>query len=223
MWLSIELKGEQMTTSENWQLSVHDGRHSYKIGVYTHGHAQAARLTEEQLKQIEQFRKSHVPPHNILRFLQEQNISCAVRVWTSQVLYFGVETTNRAESEHSVLKLWLSICHGDLDTVFLNIDSIIESQIADVKSSLEFSKLKEKKIGKSSESGSGSGSCFGSRSGLDSCGRGRPPQVPWGKGLGRSSGRSSLSSVIDHLPLPHSRTSMHSPVLCIRSLRTGRM
>ncbi|KAI5673349.1 hypothetical protein M9H77_13713 [Catharanthus roseus] len=47
------------------------------------------------------------------------------KVWTSQVLHFGVETTNRAESEHSVLKLWLSTCHGDLDTVFLNIDSLI--------------------------------------------------------------------------------------------------
>ncbi|KAI5650853.1 hypothetical protein M9H77_36858 [Catharanthus roseus] len=30
-----------------------------------YGHAQAARLTEEQLQQTEQFRKSHVPPHNI--------------------------------------------------------------------------------------------------------------------------------------------------------------
>ncbi|KAI5672676.1 hypothetical protein M9H77_13040 [Catharanthus roseus] len=43
---------------------------------------------------------------------------------------FGIETTNRAESEHSVLKLWLSMCHGHLDTVFLNIDSLIEGQIA---------------------------------------------------------------------------------------------
>ncbi|KAI5671530.1 hypothetical protein M9H77_11894 [Catharanthus roseus] len=66
------------------------------------------------------------------------------QVWTSEVLYFGVETTNRAESEHSVLKLWLSTCHGDLDTMFLNVDSVIESQIAEIKSSLEISKLKEK-------------------------------------------------------------------------------
>ncbi|KAI5666182.1 hypothetical protein M9H77_16035 [Catharanthus roseus] len=51
-------------------------------------------------------------------------------------------TTNRAESEHSVLKLWLSTCHGDLDTVFLNIDSLIEGQIADIKASLEFSRTK---------------------------------------------------------------------------------
>ncbi|KAI5678913.1 hypothetical protein M9H77_09863 [Catharanthus roseus] len=59
-------------------------------------------------------------------------------------MHFGVETTNRAESEHSMLKLWLSTCHGDLDTVFLNIDSVIEGQIADIKASLEFSRTKEK-------------------------------------------------------------------------------
>ncbi|KAI5681411.1 hypothetical protein M9H77_02639 [Catharanthus roseus] len=61
-----------------------------------------------------------------------------------EVLHFGVETTNHAESEHSILKLWLSMCHGDLDTVFFNIDSVIESHITEIKSSLEISKLKEK-------------------------------------------------------------------------------
>ncbi|KAI5668193.1 hypothetical protein M9H77_18046 [Catharanthus roseus] len=261
----FKLKGEQMAMSENWQLFVHDGRHNHKIGAYSHDHAQAARLTEEQLTQTEQFRKSHVSPRNILRFFREQNVDCAVsvyklynvvakikknrmqgetrwrkffasvfngviwssietartttrhinqnvlakltevikdeeftsqfingswhklineideadylrkldimktkwqkkplflhylfntwlnplahkfcRVWTSQVLHFGVETTNRVEKKHSVLKLWLSTCHSDLDTVFLNVGSIIESQIAEIKSSLEFSKLKEK-------------------------------------------------------------------------------
>ncbi|KAI5682805.1 hypothetical protein M9H77_04033 [Catharanthus roseus] len=62
----------------------------------------------------------------------------------TEVLHFGVVTTNHAESEHSVLKLWLSTCHGNLDTVFLNIDFVIESQIAEINSSLEISKLKEK-------------------------------------------------------------------------------
>ncbi|KAI5649431.1 hypothetical protein M9H77_35436 [Catharanthus roseus] len=64
----FKLKGEQMVMSENWQLFVHDERHNHKIGVYSHGHAQAARLTEEHLKQTEKFRKSHVPPRNMLRF-----------------------------------------------------------------------------------------------------------------------------------------------------------
>ncbi|KAI5672475.1 hypothetical protein M9H77_12839 [Catharanthus roseus] len=34
---------------------------------------------EEQLIQTEQFRKNHVPPHNILWFFREENVSCAVR------------------------------------------------------------------------------------------------------------------------------------------------
>ncbi|KAI5663221.1 hypothetical protein M9H77_22544 [Catharanthus roseus] len=72
------------------------------------------------------------PPHNILRFLREQDVGCAVRVWTSQVLHFEVEKTNCAESEHYVLKLWLSTCHGDLDTVFLNIDSLIQEEDVDI-------------------------------------------------------------------------------------------
>ncbi|KAI5657783.1 hypothetical protein M9H77_26576 [Catharanthus roseus] len=66
------------------------------------------------------------------------------RVWTSEVLHFGVETTKGAEDEHSVLKLWLSTCHDDLDTVFLNIDSLIKGQIAEIKTLLKISKLKEK-------------------------------------------------------------------------------
>ncbi|KAI5653545.1 hypothetical protein M9H77_30732 [Catharanthus roseus] len=140
----FKLKGEQMATSENWQLLVHNGRHNHKIAFYSHSHAQSARLTEEQLQQTKQFRKSHVPPCNILRFFREQDVGCAVRVWISQVLHFGVETTNRAESEHSVLKLWLSMCHGDLYTVFLNIDSLIQAQIAEIKYSLEISRLKKK-------------------------------------------------------------------------------
>ncbi|KAI5662406.1 hypothetical protein M9H77_21729 [Catharanthus roseus] len=216
----FKLKGEQMATSKNWQLFIHNGRHNHKVVVYSHGYAQATRLSEEQLQQTEQFRKSHVPPRNILGFFREQDVGCAVsakkiynvvakikrnqmqgrntveevlclsaergytvfhrnredsnvlsdivvahpasiamirtwpyvlimdttykmnKVWISQVLHFGVETTNRAESEHSLLKLWLSTCHGDLDTMFLNIDSLIQDQIAEIKYTLEISKLK---------------------------------------------------------------------------------
>ncbi|KAI5658379.1 hypothetical protein M9H77_27172 [Catharanthus roseus] len=72
-----------------------------------------------------------------------------VRCWTKSHMHFGVETTNWAENEHSVLKLWLSTCHGDLDTVFFNIDSLIKGQIADIKTSLEFSKTKERNNAKS--------------------------------------------------------------------------
>ncbi|KAI5649983.1 hypothetical protein M9H77_35988 [Catharanthus roseus] len=74
----IKRRSEQMATCENWQLFVHDGRHNHAIGVYNHSHAQATKLTEEQLTQIEQFRKSHVPPRNILQFFREKNVDCAV-------------------------------------------------------------------------------------------------------------------------------------------------
>ncbi|KAI5667800.1 hypothetical protein M9H77_17653 [Catharanthus roseus] len=75
---SFKLKVEQMAMCENWQLFVHDGRHNHAIGLYDHGHAQAAKLMEEQLIQTEQFKKSHVPPRNILRFFRERNVGCAV-------------------------------------------------------------------------------------------------------------------------------------------------
>ncbi|KAI5680959.1 hypothetical protein M9H77_02186 [Catharanthus roseus] len=53
----FKLKGELMAMCENWQVFVHDGRYNHAIGVYIHGHAQVAKLTEEQLIQTEQFRK----------------------------------------------------------------------------------------------------------------------------------------------------------------------
>ncbi|KAI5666694.1 hypothetical protein M9H77_16547 [Catharanthus roseus] len=59
----FKLKSKQIATSDNWQLFVYDGRHNHKIGVYNHSHPQAARFTEKLLKQTQQFRKSHVPPH----------------------------------------------------------------------------------------------------------------------------------------------------------------
>ncbi|KAI5676180.1 hypothetical protein M9H77_07130 [Catharanthus roseus] len=75
----FKLKGEQIAMCENWQVFVHDGRHNHAIGVHTYSHAQAAKLTEEQLIQTEQLKKSHVPPHNILRFFWDQNVGCTVR------------------------------------------------------------------------------------------------------------------------------------------------
>ncbi|KAI5673391.1 hypothetical protein M9H77_13755 [Catharanthus roseus] len=86
---------EQMAMCENWQLFVYDGRHNHAIGVYSHGHAQAAKLTEEQLIQIEQFRKSHVPPHNILRFFREQNVGCAIRYNMPLLEVVGMTPTDR--------------------------------------------------------------------------------------------------------------------------------
>ncbi|KAI5672328.1 hypothetical protein M9H77_12692 [Catharanthus roseus] len=81
-----------MATSESWQLFVHNGRHNYKVVIYNHSHAQAARLTEEQLHQTKQFRKSLVPPRNILRFLREQDVGCAV---SAQKIYNIVANIKR--------------------------------------------------------------------------------------------------------------------------------
>ncbi|KAI5666547.1 hypothetical protein M9H77_16400 [Catharanthus roseus] len=90
-----------MVMYENWQVFVHDGRHNYAIGVYTHVHAQAAKLTWEQLIQTEQFRKSHVPPCNILRFFRKQNVGCAV---SAQKIYNVVAKIkkNRMQGQNTI-------------------------------------------------------------------------------------------------------------------------
>ncbi|KAI5682871.1 hypothetical protein M9H77_04099 [Catharanthus roseus] len=106
----FKLKGKQMAMCENWQLFVHDGRHNHAIGVYSHGHAQVAKLTEEQLIQIEQFRKSHVPSHNILRFFREQNMGCAV---SAQKIYTVVAKIkkNRINREDSNMLSDIVVAH----------------------------------------------------------------------------------------------------------------
>ncbi|KAI5678164.1 hypothetical protein M9H77_09114 [Catharanthus roseus] len=101
-----------MATSENWQLFIHNGRHNHRIAVYSHGHAQSARLTEEQLQQTEQYRKSHVSPRNILRFFREQDIGCAV---SAQKIYNSVAKIkrNRMQERNTVEKvLRLSVERG---------------------------------------------------------------------------------------------------------------
>ncbi|KAI5669167.1 hypothetical protein M9H77_19020 [Catharanthus roseus] len=85
-----------MATSKSWQLFVHNGKHNHKVAVYNHGHSQAAKLTEEQLQQIEQFSKSHVSPRNILRFFREQDVSCTV---SSQKIYDVVAKIKRNQMQ----------------------------------------------------------------------------------------------------------------------------
>ncbi|KAI5652407.1 hypothetical protein M9H77_29594 [Catharanthus roseus] len=65
------------------------------------------------------------------------------------------------------------------------------------KSYWEHVSIAHRKIRKSSGSGLASGSGSDSGSGSISRGRGRPPRVPRGRGRGCSSGRSSLSSVVN--------------------------
>ncbi|KAI5666436.1 hypothetical protein M9H77_16289 [Catharanthus roseus] len=93
-----------MAMYKNWQVFVHDGRHNYAIGVYSHGHAQVAKLTEKQLIQTEQFKKNHVPPR------------CAV---STQKIYNVIEKIkkNRMQGRNTVEEvLCLSAKRGN--TVF---------------------------------------------------------------------------------------------------------
>ncbi|KAI5654077.1 hypothetical protein M9H77_31264 [Catharanthus roseus] len=87
------------------------------------------------------FSKSY---HMLCRRHIDQNVLAKLTKMIKDEVVASRFTMNCAESEHSVLKLWLSTCHGDLDTMFFNIDFVIESQISEIKYSLEFSKFKEK-------------------------------------------------------------------------------
>ncbi|KAI5659681.1 hypothetical protein M9H77_28474 [Catharanthus roseus] len=95
-----------------------------------------------------------------------------------------------------IIRTWTYVLIMDI-TYKTNMYVILHdlASLLDQISTGTISKVKEILIGKSSGSGSGSGSGYGS----GSCGRGRPPRAPRGRGMGRgcSSGRSSLSSVID--------------------------
>ncbi|KAI5677163.1 hypothetical protein M9H77_08113 [Catharanthus roseus] len=76
-------------------------------------------------------------------------ISRRDEVWTGRFFYFASETTNRAERKYALLKAWIETSHNDLDTVFLKIDFLIEGQITDITTTLEYSQMKEKDNGKS--------------------------------------------------------------------------
>ncbi|KAI5649465.1 hypothetical protein M9H77_35470 [Catharanthus roseus] len=79
---SFKLKGEQMATS-----------------VYNHGHAQAARITEEQLKQTEQFKK-------------KQNVGCAVSAQKTYNVIAKIKK-NRMQGRNTVEEvLYLSAKRG---------------------------------------------------------------------------------------------------------------
>ncbi|KAI5658993.1 hypothetical protein M9H77_27786 [Catharanthus roseus] len=100
-----------MAMCENWQVVVHDRRHNHAIGVYTHGHVQATKLTEEQLMQIEQFRKSHVPPRS-------NNMIC-MTICSAQKIYNVVTKIkkNRMQERNTVEEV-LYLCAIRDYTVF---------------------------------------------------------------------------------------------------------
>ncbi|KAI5667498.1 hypothetical protein M9H77_17351 [Catharanthus roseus] len=136
----FKLKGEQMAMCENWCYLQIDC-----LGIQ---HATVGSGRDDPDWKLNALKTKWKSRPNFLHYLFNNWLNPFahkfVRCWTKSHMHFGVETTNRTESEHSVLKLWLSTCYGDLDTVFLNIDSLIKGQIEDIKASLEFSKTKEK-------------------------------------------------------------------------------
>ncbi|KAI5672003.1 hypothetical protein M9H77_12367 [Catharanthus roseus] len=173
---SFKVKGEQMTMCENWQATTYRWilqqiKHLYFSNTMSTENQEDVCETmpklvngswkklldkideQEYLRKLDVLKTKWKSKPDFLHYLFNNWLNPFahefMRCWTKSHMYFGMETTNRAESEHSVLKLWLSICHDDLDTVFFNIDSLIKGQIADIKALLEFSKTKEKNNAKS--------------------------------------------------------------------------
>ncbi|XP_050233242.1 PKS-NRPS hybrid synthetase cheA-like [Mercurialis annua] len=63
-----------------------------------------------------------------------------VSYWTNLVLHFGNTTTCRVESAHTQLKQLLNSSTGTLDTVWTKVDKVIESQLIDIRKTLEDSR-----------------------------------------------------------------------------------
>ncbi|GJU85710.1 FAR-RED impaired response 1-like protein [Tanacetum coccineum] len=64
-----------------------------------------------------------------------------VAAWTNRFLHFGNQTTNRVESQHAKLKLYLDSAQSDLLTAVSYIHEVVNSQETAIHSSLEHSKI----------------------------------------------------------------------------------
>ncbi|KAI5678601.1 hypothetical protein M9H77_09551 [Catharanthus roseus] len=185
---------------------------------------------EEQLRQTEQFRKSHVPPRNILRFFREQNVDCAIRPQASLEFSRTKDTFNAKSNpilrtlvdiEAFCKTLEIGECHSSarqhdmyfdiryLTDLLHQISTYRYPNTGTISKAREMrrsakrvlsSVLPEDPIQKSSRFGFGSGSGSGSGSCSGSRGRGRLLRAPRNRGRRRSHSRSSLSSVIDPSP-----------------------
>ncbi|GAU13383.1 hypothetical protein TSUD_126790 [Trifolium subterraneum] len=73
-----------------------------------------------------------------------------VRVWTDHVMHIGNTTTNRVESQHGVLKQYLTDCKGDLVRGWEAMNEMVSNQLTKIKTSFGQSKpctlLEVKKI-----------------------------------------------------------------------------
>ncbi|KAI5672448.1 hypothetical protein M9H77_12812 [Catharanthus roseus] len=103
---------------------------------------------DDQLKLIEEFSRCQVAPWNIMASLLEKNPDCAVRVkleigkiedkWQRMQWFLGYLFTE-----------WLNPCALKFvkvwtDSFFLKIDSLIGGHITEIKTTVEYSRLKEK-------------------------------------------------------------------------------
>ncbi|GJY35432.1 hypothetical protein Tco_0420810 [Tanacetum coccineum] len=64
-----------------------------------------------------------------------------VAAWTNRFLHFGNQTTNKVESQHAKLKLYLDSAQSDLLTAVSYIHEVVNSQETAIHSSLEHSKI----------------------------------------------------------------------------------
>ncbi|KAI5669476.1 hypothetical protein M9H77_19329 [Catharanthus roseus] len=83
---------------------------------------QAAKLTEEQLIQIEQFRKSHVLPRNILRFFREQNVASTLML--AQKIYNVVAKIkkNRMQGRNTIEEVFCLSAIQDYTVFYRNCE-----------------------------------------------------------------------------------------------------
>ncbi|KAI5678043.1 hypothetical protein M9H77_08993 [Catharanthus roseus] len=179
---------------------------------------------EEQLQQTEQFKKSHVPPRNILQFFREQDVGSAVRCqylipipekdvdifWRKLEIGFDILEEHDRDMEYEMRdlnSLLQEISTGPISNIREVRRLIKETAITKGrrktnstkrdKSHSEYVSIAHRKIGKSSGLGSGSSSGSGLCSNPSPRGKGSSPRSGRGKGRGCSSDRSSLSSVVN--------------------------
>ncbi|KAI5664879.1 hypothetical protein M9H77_24202 [Catharanthus roseus] len=98
------LKGEQSASRQFWKLTIQDGRHNYKIGVYPHENTQATQLKDDEITLVEEFSKCHMQPKNILDSIRGKNADCVVRFTYNMPLLETVGITS-TENEDNLNKL----------------------------------------------------------------------------------------------------------------------
>ncbi|KAJ9565565.1 hypothetical protein OSB04_001531 [Centaurea solstitialis] len=170
-------RGKYPSLNGCWTLTVRCEKHNHEPAEDMEGHPYAMRLTENEVRLVEDLSRKNVKPRDILSTLKEQNpdnvstlrtiynarqkISATehkgvldylneiwlkpyremfVSVWTDIFPNFGNHTTNRVESQHSKLKLYLDSNQATLRVFLSDIHQLIHSQHTSIKASFQQSK-----------------------------------------------------------------------------------